>query len=130
MFKSRSSTRNRRCSGQSSEMRVFMRVKSASGRFRVLLFAQHAEHQQQSTHDDRAIGDIEGRPVVNADIEIKKVGHLAIRETVPKISERATHNQREGYCGGVEDLAAHPEQKSNHGQSSYGDGNKQPCLER
>ncbi len=44
---------------------------------------QDLTDQQQSSHDNGAVGHIEGRPVIRADVEIKEVHHVATDKTVP-----------------------------------------------
>ena len=58
---------------------------SGSGLLR-LVCPQHAHQEQQSTHHNGAIGNIERRPVVNANVEIQKVRYLAVRQTIPEIT--------------------------------------------
>src|SRR5476651_1647291 len=69
---------------------------------------QHFPHQQQGTDDNGAIGDVERRPVVLAEIEVEEVGDGAFPHTVPQVTERPAHNQRESDGVGVERAAALP----------------------
>ena len=75
---------------------------------RAMIFAEHAQKEQQSTYDDGAIGNVERRPVMSADIEIQKVRDLAVREAVPEIAHGPAQNQRERESAGVEDAAVFP----------------------
>ena len=64
--------------------------------------------KQQRTYNNGAIGNIERRPVVHADIEIQKVCDLAVRQPVPEIAHGPAQNQRERQSAGVEDAAVFP----------------------
>ena len=75
---------------------------------RVGIFAEHAHKKQQGAYNNCAIGNVKRRPVVNADIEIQKVSHLAIRKAVPEIAHSATQNQRKSQSTGMEDTAVFP----------------------
>src|ERR1700756_1055040 len=56
---------------------------------------QLVEHEQDRTDRDRAVGEIERRPVPRAHVKIEKVDHMAVRQPVDHIAECATQNQRE-----------------------------------
>ena len=51
-----------------------------------MIFAEHAHEKQQRTNHNRAIGNVERRPVVNANVEIQKVRDLAVSNPVPEIA--------------------------------------------
>src|SRR3954454_19948328 len=88
------------CSGESTTMRV----REASGSsLRVLIFAEHAHKKQQRTYNDGAVGNIERRPVMHADVEIQKVRDFAINHSVPEIAYRPAQNQRECQSAGMKD---------------------------
>jgi hypothetical protein len=122
MFKTRSSSQKfallRR--EQQNHWRQF-----SSRSLRTMVLAQHAQKQQQRTYNNSAIGNIEWRPVVSADIEIQKVGDLAVRHSVPKIANGPTQNQRERQSSGVEHAAVLPEQNRDNGQSCHGKSDQQ-----
>src|SRR6476661_2334035 len=94
-----------------------------------MVLAQHAQKQQQRTYNYDAIGNIEWWPVVDADIEIQKVGNLAVRHSVPEIANGPAQNQRERQRSGVEHATVFPEQNRNHGQSCHGESDEQSSAE-
>ena len=51
------------------------------------------KHQQPRSHHDRAIGHVEGWPLVRAYIEEEKIYHVAADETVPQIADCASQDQ-------------------------------------
>src|SRR5438309_5313878 len=66
--------------------------------------------QQQSADHNGAIGYVEGRPVMGADIEIQEVDHAPAHHAVPQIAQSAAEHERERDGGGVQALAVLPQQ--------------------
>jgi hypothetical protein len=80
----------------------------SSSSLRAVILAKHAQEEQQSTYYDGAIGDVERRPVMGANVEIQKICDLAVSETVPEIAYGPAQNQRERESAGVEDATVFP----------------------
>ena len=56
---------------------------------------QDLKHQQPRAYHNRAVGHIEGWPLVWAYIEEEKIHHVPADEAVPQIADRASQNQRQ-----------------------------------
>ncbi|CAM2158642.1 hypothetical protein PT2222_40414 [Paraburkholderia tropica] len=65
---------------------------------RALARAAHApqfvEHQQGRADADRAVRDVERRPVRAAQMEVQEVDHVAVHQAVEHVAERAAQNER------------------------------------
>lgn len=64
-------------------------LPSSARRF---LFSHRPPQEHQRAHHDRAIGHVEGRPVVRADVKVQKVRYLSFHQPVPEIPQRTTQN--------------------------------------
>src|SRR5438270_8032521 len=94
-----------------------------------MVVAQHAQKKQQCAYNDGAIGNVERRPVVSANVEIQKVRDLAVRDSVPEIANCSTQNQRKRQSSGVEHATVFPEQNRDYGQSCDRESNQQSSPE-
>ena len=73
-----------------------------------LVCPEHAHEKQQRTYNNGAIGNVERRPVMHADIEIQKVRDFAVKRPIPEIAHGPAQNQRERQRARVEDAALFP----------------------
>ncbi len=60
------------------------------------LAEQAVSGDQNRADDDRAIGDVEGRPVISGDMEIQEIHDTAIEQPVQRIAERAADDKSAG----------------------------------
>ena len=77
---------------------------------------QDVGHEQDGSDDNRAVSDIERRPVIAADVEVEEVDHMSGDHAVPEITESAAKNHRERGACGVDDVAVFPEQHAHHAE--------------
>src|SRR6185312_4022114 len=75
---------------------------------------QNSRHQQDGSNHNRAIGNVERRPMMIADVEIQKVSHRSLPQPVPEIAECSAQNQAERNGNQVQSVSAFPEQIANH----------------
>ena len=76
------------------------------------------DDQQAGTHYDRAIGYVEGGPLILADVEKQEVDHAAVEQAVPEISQGSAENQGQAYPGGGHGMAVPPQQRRDDDQSN------------
>jgi hypothetical protein len=57
------------------------------------LSEDNLKHEQAGSDDDCAISDVEGGPLVVADIEKQEVDDAAADDAIPKVSDGAAENQ-------------------------------------
>ena len=50
------------------------------------IWRKDLDDQQAGSDDDRTIGDVEGGPLILADIEEQEVHHTAVEQAVPEVS--------------------------------------------
>src|SRR5208337_3306211 len=89
------------------------------------LCEQDFKHQQPRSHHNRAVGHIEGRPLVWANIEEEKIHDVPADQAVPQIADRAAQNQRQADSGGGQAVAVFPEQEGDDQQRNYRKQNQQ-----
>src|SRR5262249_14240791 len=77
---------------------------------------QNLCYEQQSTYDDRTVGDIEGRPLILLHVEEKKVDNMSVKHAVPQVADCAAENERETDSSAGEHVAIAPQQDRNHSQ--------------
>jgi len=75
---------------------------------------QNLQNQQAGADHDRAVGQIEHRPLILLDVEQKKIDYAAAGDSVPEIARGPAEYQSEGDGGGRERLPLFPKQDGNN----------------
>src|SRR6185437_8273570 len=76
--------------------------------------SKNSRHQQDGSNHNRAVGKVERRPMMIADVEIQKVSHRSLPQPVPEIAECSAQNQAERNGNQAQSVSAFPEQIANH----------------
>jgi hypothetical protein len=74
------------------------------------------DNQQAGSDDDRAIGYVEGGPLILADVEEQEVDHATVEQAVPEISQGSAENQGQADPGGGHGMAVPPQQRRDDDQ--------------
>jgi hypothetical protein len=90
--------------------RSVLTTRAAAGRRK-----QYRDHQQQSSHYNRAVGHVERRPVVIADVEIQKIGDRSFCGAIPQIACGSAEYQAERNGRRRELRASSMQENENHG---------------
>ena len=80
--------------------------------------AKKFQHHQRGAQHDRGIRQIEGVPVMAADMKVNEVGDAVAQNAIENVSRRSAQNQREAALAQPSAGAAsgeQPQQQSNHG---------------
>ena len=59
------------------------------------VWKQDFEYEQARSDDDGAVGDVEGGPLVRANIEEKEIDDAVADQAVPQIADGAAQDQRQ-----------------------------------
>ena len=68
------------------------------------------DNQQAGSDDDRAIGYVEGGPLILADVEEQEIHYATVQQAVPEVAQSSSQNQSEANSGGAHRVAVAPEQ--------------------
>src|SRR3972149_4145680 len=93
----------------------------------MFFFLKAFQYQQGCTARDRGIGEVECRKIMLTPVELQKVHHIAIRDPIDQIAQRAAedHAQRQREQG----LRSMPAQQPDYpDRSGYRDDAEQPAL--
>jgi hypothetical protein len=71
--------------------------------------------EHEGADDDGAIGNVEGRPMIGAEVEIHKIDDVACSDSVPEIAECAAEDEGETDARGVERVGVLPQQVGDNG---------------
>src|SRR5215469_687001 len=96
-------------------------LRSAFYRLRLRLREENLRDQQQRSDNNGAVGDIEVRPAIAAEIEVQEVHDTPVHDAVPEISRSSAENQRQADRRGIDGVAVLPQQ---HGHDDQRDQRK------
>src|SRR5260221_12419790 len=77
------------------------------------------KHQQPRSHHNRAVGHVEGWPLVWTYIEEQKIHNVTADQAIPQITDRATENQRQPDASRGQAVTVFPVQRGDDQQRDY-----------
>ena len=75
---------------------MYVHVNTASTVLRGVMAEYNFQHQQACPNYDRAVGEIEDRPLILLHVKQQEINHPPAGHAVPQIPHRTAEDQRKG----------------------------------